>query len=257
MLKNPNICGFTIKLLNKIWGKKQEYNEEKIKGNLKKKNNSILVSSLTESQTSSLISRCRREGVRVHSAICTAFLAAQAKIQKKKSFFRKVNTAVSLRNRLTKDIGDAFGLYASESAIKLKYSPNNEFWEMARVFQKKITRETEDKKVISRILYSKLLNSNACDKLIIKVAQMKKIRSGYSITNLGLLNIPIEYGPLKLEAFYGPSVYVNFSEKTLGVITVGGKMFFTLTYHDSIIDSNIMEKIKDSAIKQLCDAIVL
>jgi hypothetical protein len=52
---------------------------------------------------------------------------------------------------------------------------------------------------------------------------------GYAITNVGRMNIPTTYGQYQLKAVYGPFVYSDVNEKTVGVITVGDKITFLMT----------------------------
>jgi hypothetical protein len=49
----------------------------------------------------------------------------------------------------------------------------------------------------------------------------RKINYGCIITNVGCVDIPTAYGDLQLEAVYGPLVYSDVNEKTIGVIAVG------------------------------------
>ena len=47
-------------------------------------------------------------------------------------------------------------------------------------------------------------------------------------TNVGRMNIPTSYGPLRIEAVYEPSVYSDVKEKSVGVITVPGRFLSIL-----------------------------
>jgi hypothetical protein len=52
-----------------------------------------------------------------------------------------------------------------------------------------------------------------------------------SVTNLGRLDIPTQYGPLRLEALYGPALSVaGERHHVLGVTTIGGRLAFTLAF---------------------------
>ena len=76
---------------------------------------------------------------------------------------------------------------------------------------------------------------------------------GYAITNVGRFDIPVSYGPLELEAVYGPLFYSDVEEKMLGVITVGGRMSFCHVSRRSIInDASIL---RDTAMDYLKAAV--
>ena len=75
-----------------------------------------------------------------------------------------------------------------------------------------------------------------------------------SISNLGRLDFPVQFGPLKLEALYGPTIGCNAKEVVLGVVTVGGKMHFTMAFTDMTMTLPQAEQIKAKAMKSLADA---
>ena len=62
-----------------------------------------------------------------------------------------------------------------------------------------------------------------------------KVTYGYAITNVGRFDIPTVYGPLTLEAVYGPAVYSDVDEKVVGVITVAGQLSCVLTCNAAVV----------------------
>ncbi|MHC5731486.1 MAG: cyclin family protein, partial [Nostoc sp.] len=75
------------------------------------------------------------------------------------------------------------------------------------------------------------------------------------VTNLGCLNIPQEFGSLYLDAIYGPIVQSSENIKIVGVTTLGGKMFLTLTFSESVLPRLLAEQIKSEAMQQIKEAI--
>ena len=75
-----------------------------------------------------------------------------------------------------------------------------------------------------------------------------------SITNLGRLDFPTQVGLLQLDALYGPSLGGNPQDIVLGVITVGGKMHFTLSFTDLKLNSVQAGQIKEKAMHWLQEA---
>ena len=98
------------------------------------------------------------------------------------------------------------------------------------------------------------LNDKMASRLL-KKKGLDKIFTGIVISNLGKLDIPVNYGKLQLEAIRGPAVYSDGVEKILEVVTVGGKMHLTLTFGDTIIAANVVTKVKDTAMKYLTEAV--
>ncbi len=209
---------------------------------------------LNRIQTETLINRCRKEEVSVHSALSTAFQAAQYEVQGEKKYFATIYTPANIRNRLTKQVGKTFGLYFSEVYIKQKYCPKQDFWKMARVFHRQIQKSTTDQKLL---VINKLIEKVGLSLLIpLMVKQVKnpKIRFGYMISNLGKLDVNADPGPHCIREFYGPMVYVNCAEKSIGVTTIDGKMHFTLTWLTSVLDENIVRTIKKHVVQNLDNA---
>ena len=93
---------------------------------------------LSEEETSTLVNRCRKEGVTVNTAITAAFSGAQSFVAGEKPHQAKVAIAVSLRDRLPKPPGEAMGYYALGLELKLKYNHKLSFWDNARKYHKKI-----------------------------------------------------------------------------------------------------------------------
>ena len=80
------------------------------------------------------------------------------------------------------------------------------------------------------------------------------INYDFSITNLGRLDFPVRYGPLRLEAMYGPAVNTSEQERTVGVTTIGGRMAFTLAFRDFVLDPAAAEQLKARAMARLGEA---
>ena len=77
---------------------------------------------------------------------------------------------------------------------------------------------------------------------------------GYSITNVGRIDIPNRYGDLELDAVYGPLLYSDVNEKTVGVVTVAGKLTCTITYNEKHVSENDVAKIIDLSRQHLRQA---
>ena len=73
-------------------------------------------------------------------------------------------------------------------------------------------------------------------------------------SNLGRLDLPAQYGSLKLEAFYGPAMGCNPEEVVLGAVTVGDKAHFAMTFTDLTLTAPQAEEIKAKAMEWLADA---
>jgi NRPS condensation-like uncharacterized protein len=221
----------------------------------------ILAWALDEAQTKTLAARCKEEGVSVNSAIYTAFLSAQSQVQDTSAgMYGNVMVPVDFRNYLTQEIGSALGLYASAVKLRFNYDPTKTFWDSAR----ELDRNIKDQLTVENIFASQrtsALHPSVMDGVVYamfgdlddgmaqKLASrmQKEGRTGILVSNLGRLDIPIQYGQLELEWIKPPAVYAGIAEKALEVLTIGNRMHFTLTYGLMKIDDSTMENLKEAA----------
>ena len=176
---------------------------------------------------------------------------------------------VDFRDRLTQPVGEAVGFYASAIKFKLKTSQRTSFWEMARIINKKIKQHLTNKNIFRSQQIMSLLSPSLLDgpvfakhnKLnnkmavsLLKRIGLDKLFAGIMISNLGRLEIPVDYGDLHLDTLIGPTVYSDGAEKLLEVVTVGGQMHLTITFGENLVATNIVTQIKDAAMKYLEEA---
>ncbi len=203
---------------------------------------------LNQEDTASFIATCKKNRVTVHAAILAILQAAQYKVQgDSKNYFKKNYTPVSVRDKLTNTVEENFGLYASESYIDCPYNPNLTIWENGQIFHNNIKNSTSDKKIFSPILIANRIKANLFDWLLLYLYKKQKIQFGYSLSNLGSLNLPTHYGDLSLDGIYA-SVYVKRVEKTLALFTINKKIHFTLTYRPTDIAPETISLIKKEII---------
>jgi NRPS condensation-like uncharacterized protein len=265
-----------IGLVNKTWEKKNirfDHNDMKRLHQIfweQTGDGKVLTWIVSKEMTNTLVSRSREEKVTVNTALWTAFLAAQDDVQAPlKSYHLRSGMAVNTRDRLLVPVGESFGFYASSLTVRLKYTRRKGFWENARNIHNHIIRGLE-KAELFKMLKAELLNSSLLDSLyftkyglikssisniFLKQMGWNRITYGYAITNVGRINIPSVYGPLLLDAVYGPSVYSDVDEKIVGVITIGDRISFVMTYNEKNVSTDNAKRIRDVAMKHLLRAI--
>ena len=227
----------------------------------------VLAWAMDAESTSALVERCRAERVTVNTALWTAFLGAQHDVQGLgRRYHRRSALAVNTRDKLTVPVGKAFGFYASSLTLRLPYSPRDSFWANARRLHARITRELSSTNIFRMLiaeavhptlldsLYFRkygLLDESMPDRLLRKL-RWHEVSYGYAITNVGRLHVPTMYGPLRIEAVYGPSIYSDVDEKVVGVITIGGCLSCILTFDGRIVGDGA--KLGESARAHLAEA---
>ncbi|MCP4111670.1 MAG: hypothetical protein GY749_40135 [Desulfobacteraceae bacterium] len=261
-----------IGLFNKLWARQNirfDSNDlKRLHQEFWEKNRAagVLAWECPVTETNALVSRCRAENVTVNTALWTAFLAAQYDVQGNTEPYRSsAGLAVSTRDKLTVPVGEAFGFYASSLTARLEYDPRRTFWDSARIFHKKIgdslaktnifrslSAELLAPTLLDSLYFSKygLIKSRLSDKLV-RQMNWQGTSYGYAITNVGRMNIPTTYDQYRLDSVYGPLVYSDVNEKTMGVITVGDKVTFLMSYNESVVIPHTAEAIRDTAMDYL------
>jgi NRPS condensation-like uncharacterized protein len=264
-----------IKLVNQIWKKKNLHFDFKLMEKLhnryweKNAGAQLLIGQLSELETSQFVKCCKKEGVTVNSALWAAFLSVQHEVQGSNKRFRsRAGLAISTRDKLKVPVGESFGFYASSHKVLLKQYQNKSFWYAARTVHKQLRHSIESANPF-RMLSATLLDPTLLDSLyfckygfaknrmsdkLLKKMFWDRINFGFSITNVGRVDIPTSYGDLKLDAVYGPVVYSDVNEKTVGVITVGNKLSFIMSYNVSNVDSDIAERLRGNVLELVREA---
>ncbi|MCP4136978.1 MAG: hypothetical protein GY754_38780, partial [bacterium] len=267
-----------MKIISKKWNKAgirlDQKDMERMLSKFWKQNSSpsILRWELSQEETKDLVTKCRQENVTVNSALWVAFLSAQYKVQGDKPAFRKkAGMAVSTRDNLKVSVGESFGFYASSLNLTLKHNPGLSFWDNARQVHKAIHKEL-NKTDIFRMLVTETLPPTLLDSFyfnkydgldnrlaqkMLKQLKWNKISFGYSITNVGRVNINTEYGNRKLEAVYGPLLYSDVNEKVVGITTVGGRLTFSMSCGADNVGREVIDKIREQVMQLIREECII
>jgi NRPS condensation-like uncharacterized protein len=224
---------------------------------------------LDETATAALVARCREEKVTVNAALWAAFLSAQDKVQRDdKPYRRRSALAVSTRDKLNVPVGEVLGFFASSLSVNLPDTSREPFWDSARAVHEAIKQELArtdlfrmlmadgvHPTLLDALYFQKLgmLNESLARKLLRKMS-WHKVSYGYALTNVGRLDIPTEYGALKLNAVFGPSFYSDVDEKVVGAITVGGKLTLTLNCSEEVVGQGAAKALLETTVSILAEA---
>ncbi|MFX0122989.1 MAG: condensation domain-containing protein [Candidatus Hodarchaeota archaeon] len=289
---NP-IVKFFIDRMNKKWMKNPIFFDSEDYKNLneaywKKYKHEMSSVELSEAQTSTLVDRCRKEGVTVNTALTTAFVGAQYLIRGDNSNHSSLIIAGNLRDRLPSPAGEAMGYFAGGVSLKYKYNEKMSFWENARILHQKVQPLYTNKNLFKEPLnwcylepaimesisfkllgglvpsgsprYEKLSTFSKQNDVVSSVLKRGNIGSldkpslGTAVTNLTRLDFPRMYGSLEVDRLImNPGVAfpistVNFN---LGAVTCAGKLSLLIEYTEEIINPETIEKIKEQALEFL------
>ncbi len=186
---------------------------------------SVVPIEFNESETSALVVRCRQEGVTVQSALCAAFASLFAERELGQPL-RWIEIPINIRGRLLKSVEGIYGNYISLVYTGVDCPPGRNEWDIARQVSQDLAAITDE-----QLFTIPIVMIAVADKpLTIPIVQFNY---DISISNLGRVNIPEQYGSLYLESIYGPTMNVTApTQRILGVTTFGGRMRCTFTSRD-------------------------
>ncbi|MBN1920858.1 MAG: hypothetical protein JW892_06415 [Anaerolineae bacterium] len=222
----------------------------------KQANYQLLNWELTPAQTAALIQRSRSENTTVHAALSAAFLRAFGELRGN-GWKRRLQSPLSLRERLNPPVGEAFGLYVNLVELSVDCAPQRDFWAVAREIKQSLARCAEDRHVFRSLIEGNVMMDRLGAVVAPEFVAQSFLTVAYdlSITNLGRLNLPTQAGALQLDAVYGPSLGGNPEDIVLGVSTVGGRMAFSLAFTQLKLSRSQAEWIKERALQHLETAI--
>jgi NRPS condensation-like uncharacterized protein len=289
---NP-VVKFFINRINKRWRKEKIHFDQEDYRDLNeaywmKARHQILSVELSESQTTSLVERCREENTTVNSALTTAFVGAQQIIQGSKKELSSIGVAGNLRDHLEKPAGEGMGFFAGVVTLDYSYDEKKGFWDNARRLNQKVQPLYTNKNLFKEGLtwchlepaileavnfkrlgglvpthfsrYEKLSAFSKRDDVVSSILKREKMESldkivmGTAVTNLTRMDFPRKYGDLELDRLImnpGGAFPLSNVNLVLGAVTCSGKLSLVVEYEEGTVDTNTILKIKDKAIEFL------
>jgi len=210
---------------------------------------------LTAEQTVALAARSRAEDTTVHAALCTAFLRAFGEWGGD-GWRRTIQSPVNLRERLRSPVGESFGLFVNLVEFRINCMPERHFWEVARAIKQGFTRRSVDEHIFNSLIEANIAMPVLREVLTPRsVAQtFMAVKHDLSISNLGRLDFPVQYGSMRLEALFGPILGGDPEDVVLGVVTLEGKMDLSLSFTDLKLSPSQAEQIIAIAMRELAGA---
>lgn len=216
---------------------------------------SFLYWSLSAEEATRLISCCREEQVSVHGALCASFLLSIAnEVSSPNETVLKCLSPLNVRSYLVPPVGSDMGVYISLPVTSHKLQPKSNFWEVAREVKHQINEVVAQGKMFSGIPKLRAFLSTQPDPNAV-YQQVLKRGDDLAVSNLGRLDMPQQFGHLRLQAIYGPTLLGSENVRVVSVTTLGDKMFFTFAYLESLTPQAIAEKIKAGAMQRIREAV--
>ncbi|OUJ70392.1 condensation domain-containing protein [Hymenobacter crusticola] len=209
-----------------------------------------LVSShrFSASTTRTLLERARQENTSVHGALCAAVLLASRKmrpgwVQTRMELVSPVCTRGALH------LDDNVGLNITTQSVFFDHQPYMSFWDLARLAKAGLggTSSIDYTRGYLSFFGSLVFGHNDIQQMLDALKQA--FNHHIMVTNLVRVRYKTDFGPLKLEALYGPMVRSGKGmEQTIGALTTNGSLCLTNTSDTPIPGLLVeMEQILDNA----------
>ncbi|MFM2064487.1 MAG: hypothetical protein RLZZ507_4158 [Cyanobacteriota bacterium] len=202
--------------------------------------------------TNQLIARCREEKTTVHGALYAAFLLAIfAEINANEATIFRCHSPINIRKYLNIKIDENLGEYITRPIIQHQVSKDTDFWDLAREVKHKLNQVITEGKLFNDVFMVREIISNDAQTNVNILNLLDNLVMDIAITNLGILNIPQQFGHLQIEEVYVMATAPKTLPLLIGVATIGGKMCLIGRYIESIIPSENAQNIKERFMQQL------
>ncbi|MEM7725186.1 MAG: condensation domain-containing protein [Cyanobacteria bacterium P01_A01_bin.45] len=216
----------------------------------------VICRQLESDLTQKIINSCRQQNTTVNSALNAAILKAVAEkinsdlnIKGRNSIRLSCQTYVDLRKRLKPSIANE-NLGILTSFINLFYTIKTQapFWNLAKDIKKNLDFFSNRNDIYYPILMSKIIAKYY-------LSNPKEIPVSIVMTNVGKVNIPENYGSLKLEEIsFIPTIRALRGVLGLAISTFNRKMFLNFMFSEPSISQETAEEIANQTIFHLTEA---
>lgn len=213
---------------------------------------------LDAEQLDELTSRCRREGVTVHSALAAAMAIAAADVAATGETRRVcIGSPVDFRAELVPPVGprDA-GAYVATVPSYLRVGPTVELWTAARGAYRDLHRRKRFRHHLALVSMLRLMSPRSVDTSARAVAMVDRMGPGnVCLSNIGRYDFPDRVGRWELS---GAQFIAGISISGYLVATVNtshAALHWNFTYVDGAVPSERAEQIADRAVQTLLSSL--
>lgn len=204
---------------------------------------------LDAENTAALSADCKSENTTVHAALCVAVLDAFREMKGDKAHGRLI-CPVDIRRFIPELKADHMFAFAPIAELSLEKGVQPDFWTRARKLKDDLTAKIAAMKVEDLLITSEYFHASVGRML----KYLKSTPGTHDITmsNMGRLNIPHQYGSFELEEIHSPSVAFPWkNSNTLVISTFRGEIDFMLSANSGFLSIAEAEVIKEKTLESL------
>jgi len=223
--------------LKEIWNRPKTLGFEKY-APIAKRTCNIIHRQLDQELTQKFVNCCRQENTTVHNALCAAMMLTVARTIIKDNRNIRLNclSYLDLRRYLEPAIShEHLAVLASSIMGFHLIKPNTDFWDLAREVEQTLVTSKNRGDIFKMALIAKDLINFCC-------IYPKKVAATVSVSNVGRVNIPTNYGEFKLEEISFVSSHAFYAGLfALHVSTFQGKMLLNVAFSEPSISRSKMD----------------
>lgn len=179
--------------------------------------------------TQQLIQRSRAEHTTVHGAISAAFLLALTQQDAKSSDMMRCLHPFNVRSQLSLPMPDGVGLYIYMGMTTHSLQANSTFWDVARSVKSQLSQIDIAQQLVEERQLRQPTMANLTDATTFVEAAQAQYLCQLEVTNLGRIDIPQQYGNIRIEALHAPATTSGVARRIVGVTTLGDRLALTIT----------------------------
>lgn len=211
---------------------------------------------LSRDETTALLAACRSHHVTLHGALCAALLLAVGAEVRADSpapdHLLGCCTPVNLRRVLQPEIGEDLGLYVGPIVTFHRLTSRTELFALAAELTGQIhAARAEGVPAVALATQSRLLPPRVSPQQAARHLY-NRLFGTVSVTNMGVLDVPLEYGDLQLRAVHiGGANNPYGSLISIGVTTLAGQIFLNFNYNERIVSAERIGRVVAATMRVL------
>ncbi|HWV29137.1 MAG TPA: condensation domain-containing protein [Dyadobacter sp.] len=202
----------------------------------------LLTHTLDKETTSAFVKKCKAEKTTVQAALCTTSLIAHRSVKGKASR-NKIISPVDIRRYLPAIGRDHLFAFAPIVELSLtQKDAQNDFWAETRRMKQALVEKADNVNAAEMMFITEYFHGST--EALLRHMRSTKGSHDITISNMGVLDIPVSYNNFHVRAIHSPSVGFPWrNPNTLVVSTFAGKMDFSFCSHESFLPMIDAEKI--------------
>ncbi len=206
-------------------------------------------------QSKALFTYCKQEGVTVNTAIGLALLEAFKAINGTGAH-GKATCPVDIRRYMPEVKRDMLFSYGLALNISLGKSVGTRFWEKAKTLQAHVSKQMNNLNP-----YEFTMIMEASHRSVHKLRRFlthAKVGNDFMFSNMGKLDIPVQYRNFTVDTVYSPTVIGPFANpNTIITTTFNGQMDFSFVSNQDFMPWATAMQIREKAMEILFETVVI